>query len=235
MKRILLILAGSIVVILVIFGVFVTKNKEHPSTLNQLEITKESTDSFVKSVPTTSSPQPKQASEKIGPSEKEREEEFEALPKSLEEKSVEDIQSEIASETKAPLTEALETEDSKTRISPELEAIFTVVKNWRDKARAIDREIVPLINQYAALGQREQEIGNAISGTSGEENRRLHEELRQIQSEKQKLANLMDPLGAERDQITQELEQYLQTNYGMSIRQFFDTYSEVFDAWRKAQ
>jgi len=207
-----------------------TKNKEYLSTLHQKEMPEKSTEASAKKPRIVSASQPKRANKHLEPSAEELEEELKALPRNLEEEKVEDVQSEVASETKVP-----ETEDSDTGISPELERLFIVVKKWSDRNGALSREQVPFANQYAALGQREQEITYAISGTSGEENRRLHEELRQIQSEKQKLANLMEPLGEESARITQDLEQYLQTNYGMTIKQFFDAHGQMFDAWRKAQ
>lgn len=121
--------------------------------------------------------------------------------------------------------------------SEELETLFlfVVVDEWRDKNIAHGEKTVPLMRDYVALGDIEQELLLAIDGTSGEENQRLHEEFRLIQSEKEDISNTLAPLDREMEQANQELEQYLDTNYGLTIVAFFDTYREDFDSWRESQ
>ena len=207
-----------------------TKNKEHLSTPNQQEMSEESTEVPAKEIRIARTPQPTRANKHTESSEEEREEESEALLRSLEEEEVEDVQSEVASETEVP-----ETEDSETTISPELETLFIVVKDWRNKQQANYREALPLSNRFARLVRREQEIHDASVGTSGEENQRLHEELRQVREEMEEVNASLNPLIEEREQLTRELEEYVETHYGMTLRRFFDTHGEAFDSWRKAQ
>ncbi len=91
------------------------------------------------------------------------------------------------------------------------------------------------MNKYAKLSRAEGDLLLAIDGTSGEENRRLDEELRRVQSEKESMAKQMDPYDREMERITQEFEEYLETNYGLTITTFFESYGEEFDSWRNVQ
>ena len=91
------------------------------------------------------------------------------------------------------------------------------------------------MREFAKLSNIETELISAINGTSGEENRRLHDELLEVQSEKERISDLITPLDQEWERNTQELEQYLETNHGMTIRDFVDTYREDFHSWREAQ
>ena len=122
-----------------------------------------------------------------------------------------------------------------SEIDPELVMLFVVVNEWRDKNVAHGEQISPLMNEYAKLSRAEGDLLLAIDGTSGEENRRLDEELRRVQSEKESIAKQMDPYDREMERITQEFEEYLETNYGLTIAAFFKSYGEEFDSWRNAQ
>lgn len=126
-------------------------------------------------------------------------------------------------------------EKSDTGISPELEAVFITVNQWRRRIRDLHRETGPLVREIAALSDRVEAINDAFDGTSGEENRRLNEEFKQAISEQQKVVDLVAPIDKEIEQVRQELEQYLQTNLGMTATQFYDTHGETFNTWRKAQ
>ena len=168
-------------------------------------------------------------------SDRDRQEAWDALMEALdemEESADTETEGTHPDTSKTALSEAV---NSGTSISPELEAVFTVVKDYRDRIRVLYQERDSFMREYAPLSHRESEINHAINGTSGAENRRLHEELQQVQDAKQKLADIIDPIGEESDGIRQELEQYLQANHGMISRQFYDTYGEAFDAWRNAQ
>ena len=127
----------------------------------------------------------------------------------------------------------IEPDDS--AISLELEKLFIVINEWRDENVAHGDATVPFMREYAKLSKIETELNSAINGTSGEENQRLHDELLEVQIEKERIADLIAPLDQEWEQNTQELEQYLETNYEMTIRDFFDTYRDEFHSWREAQ
>ena len=120
-------------------------------------------------------------------------------------------------------------------IDPELEMLFVVVNEWRDKNVAHGELTAPLMREYAELGHAEGDLILAIDGTSGEETQRLYEELRQVQSEKENIANLLEPYDREMERNTQKLERYLETNYGLTIHSFFESYRGEFDSWRQAQ
>ena len=113
--------------------------------------------------------------------------------------------------------------------------LFIVVNELWNKNVSHAEEIRPFMREYAKLGKIEDELNSAINGTSGEENQRLHDELLQVQSEKERISDLIAPLDQEWERNTQKLEQYLETDYGMTIRDFFDTYREDFHSWREAQ
>lgn len=127
----------------------------------------------------------------------------------------------------------IETDDSE--INSELEMLFIVVNELWNKNVSHADAIRPFMREYAKLSKIEGELNLAINGTSGEENQRLHDKLLQVQSDKEHLADLMAPLDEEREQVAQEVEQYLATNYGTTIKGFFDTYKEEFHSWREAQ
>ena len=46
---------------------------------------------------------------------------------------------------------------------------------------------------------------------------------------------MLDPFDREMERANQELEQYLETNHGLTIAAFFDTYRKDFDTWRELQ
>ena len=122
-----------------------------------------------------------------------------------------------------------------SEIDPELVMLFIVVNEWRDKNVAHGEQTAPFMREYATLSDTEQELIIAIDGTSEEETRRLYEELRRVQSEKESIANQLEPYDREMERITQEFEEYLETNYGLTINSFFESYSEEFESWREAQ
>lgn len=130
---------------------------------------------------------------------------------------------------------SIEIESDNSEISPELEMLFNVVNEWRDNNIRHGEETGPYMRVYAKLSKIEGELNLAINGTSGEESQTLHDELLQVQSEKEHISNLIAPFDQEWERNTQELEQYLATNYGMTIRDFFDTYQDEFHSWREAQ
>ena len=91
------------------------------------------------------------------------------------------------------------------------------------------------MRDYAALSHIEQDLIRAIDGTSGEETQRLYEELERVQSGKEDISKMLDPFDREMERANQELEQYLETNHGLTIAAFFDTYRKDFDTWRESQ
>ena len=113
--------------------------------------------------------------------------------------------------------------------------LFIVVNELWNKNVSHAEDIRPFMREYAKLGKILDELNSAINRTSGEENKRLHDEFLEIESEKEHIANFMSPLDEEREQFAQEVEQYLETNYAMTIRDFFDMYREEFHFWRETQ
>ena len=235
-------LVFSCLILLISIVYFIhTRCQMHTESKNQQKVTGELEAPSVGHVSASRSSQPRIEESNPVPTEEEWAafEEFlgnlEELERTLE-GTTETTQPEPEGITDAEVYEASsETEGDDTGISPELKATFIVVNDWRDTQRAYFEKIDPLMREYAPLGEIEVGIIHAISGTSGEENRRLHEELRQVQSKKQELADLMAPFGRAREQANQELVQYLQENHGMDMQQFFDTHGEVFESWRRAQ
>lgn len=134
----------------------------------------------------------------------------------------------------APETDTTDTEPD-SGIDPKLEMLFVAVNEWRGNNVAHGELTAPLMNEYAKLSRAEGDLLLAIDGTSGEENRRLDEELRQVQREKESISNQLAPYDREQERITQELERFLETNYGLTIKTFFENYREDFDSWRRAQ
>jgi len=228
MKRKLL-LAGPIVMILMaIFIVILSSimNKEHPPAQAQQETPKESNETFVRSVPTISSPQPKQEGEHSEPSE---EEEFESPEESEEE--TERIQPEVSSEP-----ENLETESSETKISPEVEALFIGTKQFIDRQRNIEIEMRPFLDESFKLNRRQIEIGmhdlvkanDLVGEAKGEEIRRLQEEFKKNGKRMDELWAMMAPF---REQIRQLKDEY-EHNYGMTKKEFFKKYNADYVSWK---
>lgn len=121
--------------------------------------------------------------------------------------------------------------------SEELETLFlfVVVNEWRDKNIAHGEQTAPFMRDYAALSHIEQDLIRVIDGTSGEETQRLYEELERVQSGKEDISKMLAPFDREMERANQELEQYLETNHGLTIAAFFDTYRKDFDTWRELQ
>lgn len=134
----------------------------------------------------------------------------------------------------------METDDATANSEINLEELethflFIVVNEWRDKNVVHGEQTAPFMRDYAALSHIEQDLIRAIDGTSGEETQRLYEELERVQSGKEDISKMLDPFDREMERANQELEQYLETNYGLTIAAFFDTYREDFDTWRESQ
>ena len=223
-----LLLAGPIVMILIAIVIVILSSitsKERPLVQNQQEIPKESNETFIRSVPTVSSPQPKQANEAPEPSEEEWEE-FETLLRSLEEseEEAEGIQQEVASEP-----ETHEAESSEARISPELEALFIGVKQFIDEERAIDTEALPFLDEHFKLKRRQIEIGlHDLVEARGEEAKRLHEEFRRNKERMETLMAIIAPFGERMRQLRNEFEQ----KYGMTLEEFFKKYDADYRVWK---
>lgn len=113
--------------------------------------------------------------------------------------------------------------------------LFVVVNEWRDKNIAHGEQTAPFMRDYAALSHIEQDLIRAIDGTSGEETQRLNEELERVQSGKEDISKMLAPFDREMERANQELEQYMETNHGLTIAAFFNTYREDFDTWRELQ
>jgi len=228
-------LAVSGVVLLIAIGYFIFTSLKDPSLLkNQHKLSEESDRAFgsrgtlvkrdssrlfAPSNPKNSDPEPTA-------------EEGQAFKEPLHRRPEEEDSGE---ERAQALTSETQTDD--TGISPELEAIFIAVNEWRRRIRSLHQTADPLVRQGIALNDRRREIGNALNGTSSDEpeNRRLHEQELKIVSEQQELGEQVVSIDKEIERNREELEQYLQTNLAMTTTQFYDTHGEVFHAWRKAQ
>ena len=221
----LLLFACLVLLISVTYFIYTTLNQP-TLTEEQQQTTQESNENLAKHVSRVNTPELGQ--EQLTSAETEDKQAFEQpFQESFEEAESEELAS-------APEMGTDDTEID-SEISPELETLFIVVNEWRNKNVAHGKKTVPFMREYAALSDIERELIFAIDGTSGEENQRLHEELRQVQSGKQDIADTLEPFDREKERAKRELEEYLRTNYGLTIKAFFDRYREDFDSWRQAQ
>lgn len=230
-KKILVI--GSIALIIVAIFIFFPRTdkekklKTEGQKIKNENIAKRNSSSKIKS------PKPQKSTEKG--LEQLSDEELEAALdylNSLDEESTyeekqkkEDIQPDVTSDT-----EVSEAEDSENKISPELKKRFRIYKEYVDKMRALVRKQASLQGRWEKLNNRADEIAD-MHIVSKEE----REELQQVLKELERLNTILDPIREGRAQIKNEYNEYFQTHYGMSLRQFHKTYFDAFRVWEKNQ
>ena len=232
----LLVLAGIIIVVFVVFLAFVTRNKYNPSSSGSRGTSKEPIRTLTMEPRSVSEHQPKQVGKHSEPSQEELRE-FIALLDALDksEKKKESSPSEIVSEAGSKIGGS-EADDGEVAISPELEAVFIVYKDYRDKIRAINRADEPLSHRYSKICDRETELRDALkAAVEYEEKDKLRKELQQIDNEKQEVAILKAPLIEERDRLTEEMDEYVQEHCGITLLDFVDTHRDVYRTWAIAQ
>ena len=214
-------LVFSCLVLLISIVYFIyTSYQLHIENKNQQEMTVELGEPFVERVSTSSSSQsPKPERSNPEPTAEEWEA-FEEVFRDFEdsEEQTETTQSEIASET----------EDSHTGISPELEAMFTRVRDIQTQENVLIDEVADLYIEESEIQARQIEIGTKelLIADTGQA-RRLHEELKMLHDRRVELDTILNPYDEQIEGLNHEFEQ----EYGMSTEEFHEGYDSVYKSW----
>ena len=129
----------------------------------------------------------------------------------------------------------MEAKTSQEQSGRELETLFTDLKQLYDQREVIYQETAPLSTELRELKQRQIEIGvHGLVGASGEETKKLHEEFHQSQDRMQELRTTIASLDEQRLQIEKEVEQIM-SEYGMTVKKFYDRYGQKYESWKSEQ
>ncbi len=124
---------------------------------------------------------------------------------------------------------------SKEQSSPELEALFIDLKQLYDQREVIYRKTAPFSRELHKLKYRQIEIGlHDLVEARGEETERLHEEFHRSQNRMQELRTIIALLDDQRLQLEKEVEQIV-FDYGMTVEEFDERYSEKYESWKSEQ
>ena len=123
---------------------------------------------------------------------------------------------------------AIAADKGRTGISPELEALFTKVRDIKAQQRALTDEFAPFIVDRAELKYRLIEIISSDLVEAGrEQTKKLHEEMEHIYQRSVTLNPLVDSYDQQIQQLRYEFEQ----EYGMSIEEFHEIYDSAYNSW----
>ena len=131
--------------------------------------------------------------------------------------------------------DGMEMKASQEQSGQELETLFTDLKQLYDQREIIYEKTAPFSTKLRKLKYRQIEIGSHdLVGASGEETEKLHKELRNIQEELPKLRTAIASLDEERLQIEKEVEEIM-SEYGMTVKGFYDRYGQKYESWKSGQ
>ncbi|MYE87661.1 hypothetical protein F4X33_01510 [Candidatus Poribacteria bacterium] len=124
--------------------------------------------------------------------------------------------------------EELETKTAEEQSQPELETLFTDVKQLYDQRETIYQETAPFSIELHKLKYRQIEIGlYDLVEASGAETEQLHEEFRRSQDRMQELRTIIAALDDQRLQLEKKVEQIV-FDYGMTVEEFDEIYGEKY-------
>lgn len=156
----------------------------------------------------------------------------ESEDEALEESENEEIQPDGSS------AEVSQTYDNETTIhAKHQEEMFIKYKEIAKRMKPIVEEIRPIWARYYELTENIEEIGDLIIDKTnrGEDYQPLRKERRRMYEEQAELSATLKPLDERRAQLTNEWQDYLRANYGMTNVQFNETYSDALRLWLKDQ